>query len=340
MMPRGPKRSRRPGDALRLALVLLAPLVGVARADTPGDSCRARACLEQRPRAEVSEGSVSLRDVCAMSGTDADLLRRLRAVELGPSPEPGATSRLTRGALARSLAARGLGDHVGIVLAGSERTAVVRATQVIPGADLAARAVEALTRRLAELGLRGTAEATRSPADLRMPVGPVDFTARSLAAEELLARRVSVVIDVRQAGRLLRTARVGVEIKVAGPGMIANALLRAGSPLEGAPVEVREVQWTGLAALPAGSTRTQGLRLRRPVRSGDVVTVADVERAPPVARGEPVVVLARQGLVQLEGRAEALRDGGAGDLVPVRMAGSRGTLTARVMGPGTVEAVR
>lgn len=81
-----------------------------------------------------------------------------------------------------------------------------------------------------------------------------------------------------------------------------------------------------------GATRT--------IHVGEPVRNANKQAAAIVGRGDWVNVLYRSGSVELGGRAQALQEGRMGQVVQVKSAGAAGSIAARIVGTGQVEALQ
>jgi flagella basal body P-ring formation protein FlgA len=136
-------------------------------------------------------------------------------------------------------------------------------------------------------------------------------------------------------GRFVRTVPVGFEVAAYGPAYVASSDLAAGATLQPAQLEQREVELNGRNARPLAARELQ--QLTHPVAAGQVLTARDVQARPAVARGDWVALRVRAGAMEMESRAEALQNGGIGQLVNVKPRGATGTLEARVLAPGRVE---
>lgn len=79
-----------------------------------------------------------------------------------------------------------------------------------------------------------------------------------------------------------------------------------------------------------------GLSARRRLRADQVLNPSLLSEAPPVRRGQPVRILARQHGIEASTQGEALADGKQGDVIRVRNVTSDAVIQAQVIGPGEV----
>jgi flagellar basal body P-ring formation protein FlgA len=173
-----------------------------------------------------------------------------------------------------------------------------------------------------------------------IPAGRLEFRARPPSQADLLAKRLSLWVEIWVDEHLVRTVPVGFELSAFGPAYVAGRSQSAGEILEPSNLEVREVEWSGRDLLPVESSTRQALRLRRPLEAGAVLTRAHVEPAPALTQGAWATLHVRQGLVDLEGRVEVLQDGRTGQMVRVKLPGASASILARVTGPESVEVLQ
>lgn len=102
--------------------------------------------------------------------------------------------------------------------------------------------------------------------------------------------------------------------------------------LEPNAVELRRVDITDLREKPLRSIEElNGLRARRNLRRGEVLTTGDFEPIPDVERGSEVQITFSQGLCTVTAPGEVLEAGATGEFVRVRNKASKKIITARVV---------
>jgi flagella basal body P-ring formation protein FlgA len=304
-----------------------------------GDAVR----MELRPLVQVAAEQVTLGEVAALSTANLSLLKRLMALPIGPAPHAGETLRLDRATLARWVQVRTGTAAQAIEWQGAAVAEVQRVSSVVSGERLASAARETLRDWLGSRSTRAEINLTATPRDVTVPAGMLTVKARPIPPDQPIGRRAAVWLDLWVEGRFVRTVPVGFEVTAFGPAYVAADDAPAGTPLQAAHVEVREVELSGRgarplpvrdSALPPMSPQQQ---LTRFVSAGQVVGVHDVQPRPAVARGDWVALRIHAGAMELESRAEALQNGRAGQTVSVKPHGASGILEARVLGPGRVE---
>lgn len=298
--------------------------------------------------AQVRHAQVTLGDIAHVEVGDEATRASLEALPLGAAPLAGETAELTRGTLTRWIALRLGIAPADIVWRGAQASRVSVAVRTVTGELVARQASETLRAWLARDGARIDLNVAQTPPDSTVPVGALELKPRRLSDTAsdaaLLARHMSVWVDVWVDGRFVRTVPVSFDVSVTAPAYVATEPLKAGQTLDGSAVEVRDVQWSGRSAPPMrpndnddARASIAALRVRRPLETGDVLTAHAVETAPLVARGDWAMLSESHAGVRLESRAEVLEDGRLGDRVQVRLRRAKSAITARVTGPGTVE---
>jgi flagellar basal body P-ring formation protein FlgA len=134
-----------------------------------------------------------------------------------------------------------------------------------------------------------------------------------------------------------RTMPVWFAVRAWRPVWVAREPVAAGQATSQGffTVEQREITALPSPPWPAGQG-LEGLRLRRAVDAGAVLTAAQVELLPAVARNQPVRVQVNAGLVALQAAGVALADARIGERVRVLNPASRETFAARVVADGLV----
>jgi len=149
---------------------------------------------------------------------------------------------------------------------------------------------------------------------------------------------MQVPVDIWTGGTFARSVPVAVQVVVTGRAWVARRDVRAQQRLDDDTLELRDAELAGLPAAPlSGDVTTAGLRLRRPLLAGQVLTASHVEAEPLVTRGQRVRLRSRSGAISLETSAEALQDGEQGQQVLVRVPAAAEPVSAWVTGMNQVE---
>lgn len=298
-----------------------------------------------KPQVQVHQAQVVLGDVADIGADDDARRSALAALPLGSAPIAGEVARIDRATLARWISARAGVAPRELAWSGASAVRVARATREVSGDAIASRAGESLRTWLGRDGLQVKLTAARIPPGVTVPDGAVHIEPRRLSEyasdTALLARHISVWVDLAVDGRFVRTVPVDFELGVSGPAYVAAEPLAAGTALSGSLVRVENVSWTGRLSAPlspaTAAAPLSALRVRHAFSAGDPLSAPLVDRAPLVARGDWATLHVSDDGVQLESRVQVLDDGALGARVHVKLPAARDPIYARVTGPKTVE---
>ncbi|PCE23724.1 flagella basal body P-ring formation protein FlgA [Paraburkholderia acidicola] len=305
--------------------------------------------IDLQPQVEVHDVQVTLGDVARIRARDPQLQAELIGLPLGRAPLAGERVRLRRDVLQRWIVARTDIDPQQIDWSDTAYSEIRLATQMLSGDRIVHCASDDLSAWLSRSDAQVRVDVVAVPADVPVPPGVLTLKARQRSPRAsdaaLLAKRMSVWVDVLVNGALVRTVPVDFDVNARAPAYVATRELTTGSTLAPDSLAVREVELSGRAALPLRPTDDAGtggdtlnkLRLRRPLVAGDALSRSDVERVPVVTRGEWAMLNDSQGSLQLESRVEVLEDGLTGQTIRVRLPNASSSIAARVVGPGKLE---
>jgi flagella basal body P-ring formation protein FlgA len=145
------------------------------------------------------------------------------------------------------------------------------------------------------------------------------------------------VLYVRQ-GKAVGRGTVGFALSLAGEGWV---YAEDGRPHEDAAL-LRLVRGQVDAAhrVPVDPAAVEGMRLKRNVRSGQALSLADFETVPDVDNRQAVRLRAAFGGITLESAGMALRSGNKGEIVTVQVPGATEPVKATVIDRGVAELVQ
>jgi flagella basal body P-ring formation protein FlgA len=284
------------------------------------------------PRSEVAGDRVVLHDVARVEGVrDADQRASLYQLDLGDAPRPLSTRTLSRPRVLLLLKQAGMG-HVRVVF--PRKVVVVR-----PGQRMAGHAVSALCKRavseyvssVAPTGVRAQVEGVAVRGALLLPAGEVSAVAssRSSGFGGSMFFTVSVLVNGVEAARKQVSGRVSLH----GPTCRLAVDLARGHVLANTDLTetmgVIERGSIGCDAAIGKSLRTRG-------RAGTSVRASALEAPVIVHRRERVTLVYQSGPLRVISKGEAMKDGAAGEVIPVMNIDSRKVLRARVISPGRV----
>ncbi|MDY6828761.1 MAG: flagellar basal body P-ring formation chaperone FlgA [Pseudomonadota bacterium] len=131
---------------------------------------------------------------------------------------------------------------------------------------------------------------------------------------------------------------VPVEVRRYLHVVVAKGPIARGTPLTAAHLQQVEHD---ISRLPSGYFRDLdaviGAIARRNINAQEPLSGGLIQQPTLVKRGDEVLILAQQGAMQITGTGVALSNGGEGDQVRIRSAGSDRVVYARVVGDRQVE---
>jgi flagellar basal body P-ring formation protein FlgA len=325
----------RGATALRRCLLLFASCLPLVVAQAQTSHVTVRVAAETRARGE----RLTLGDVAEVTGSDQEVVTRLRQVALGYAPGVGVVRELTREQTRLALAAAGFGETA-VRLEAPAVTLVKRASQQVDAA-LIREAVERAA--LADLQAHGaTARLVRLdlPPAVEVPEGKVEARA-SLGSVRDIYAPFTVSVDLWMEGRVVRRLSATAQVEAYAPVLVAARTLAANTRLraDGFALEVRRLN-RPLSAYVLDAGRLRGMAVREPIARGEAITrdllVAEIVVKP----GDQVRVIGESvsapSALQITVSGEARAAGRVGDRVQVRNLQSGNLLQAVVVDEGVV----
>lgn len=290
-----------------------------------------------KPEAPVRGTWITLGDVAELSGPDADRLDELKAVQLAHVPLAGAQRLMTRDQVLKRLRAMAVTERVEFE-GGADASRITAVVKPLAGDALVRFGHDYLAARAARPGGTVTIEDPETPRAVAIP--DVAVTYRAEASGRRMTGLVPVAVEAWSGDR--RLARVLLSYRVRTVAMVARLAkaLEPGAVIGESDVETVERDLTGVPddALTSRDALI-GLRVVRPLTAGAFVRREAVAQALQVKRGSQVTLIARVGSVTAKAMAQSKDDGANGDVITVVNLDSKRLLKARVVDPGTVEAV-
>ncbi len=250
------------------------------------------------------------------------LPRELLAIDLGPSPAPGAHAQITRAAVAEAL--RRSGGDPALATGVAVRQDVHRAAEQLELADLDA---EVRAMAMAELPLGVDIDAVLGLRDVTLPPGEPKITVSLGRIRRSTRATVEISVGTRRWVRLAATLQLSGVAKTP----VLRTTLAPGATVDEANVTTRDVE---IDDLPEGAvTRTDqlvGRRLRVRQGEGAPLRRTSTELTPIVVRGSTLnIVVIRPGM-RITRQAVAQQDGAAGDNIRVKATDDSRTMVVRI----------
>ena len=174
---------------------------------------------------------------------------------------------------------------------------------------------------------------------VKVPAGEVKMRVSRLSEPPAMRKRLTVLLDIFVADQLVKSTPVLFEISGSRQVLLAKHDIVRGEALSESDVELKEVDIFSDVNEPLLQVdfAKAAVRAKSGLHKGAILNRANVETVPDVARGDFVVLLARDGLVSIESRVEAMQDGYVGQIIKVRPGNSNNQILAKIIEPGKVE---
>ncbi|WP_323752278.1 flagellar basal body P-ring formation chaperone FlgA [Marinobacter sp.] len=173
--------------------------------------------------------------------------------------------------------------------------------------------------------------------DRRLKLAPCEGEPElSFVSDPLRTPSPSILISCagERPWRMYATASV----EIYGSAIVAARPLTRGERLTSAALTTSEVQLNASRRGTLTDMQTiQGMMIRRPVKTGTVLTPDLLEAPDAIERGDHVIIVARSGSFSVSSRGKALGNASIGEQVLVENLRSARTLKATVVAPGRVE---
>lgn len=280
--------------------------------------------------AKVKGTEIELGELCSVAGLDAELVERVRALELGYAPAPGFSRLLTAERIRAELAKAIPGVDV--------RVAGERACRVWPQIEEIAPEVLEESARLELARAYQGKEATFTLAEpipaIKVPLGE---TARRILPRvnggEPRSGIVGVPLEVLVDGVRYRTVWTSWRIDVWETRPVLTRPVRAGEELSPDLFGRTRVQ-VGLVPSSAALDPSQvlGAIATRDLAVGEGVTAHDVHRPAAITLGSTLFLRVKKGSIEARVSALALETGSVGQRIRVKTVDAGQELVATVVG--------
>lgn len=170
---------------------------------------------------------------------------------------------------------------------------------------------------------------------MRMPACDKELTATLESPAQPLGR---VTVKVRCDGGSPWTVFVPAQVKLFREVVTSVRPLKRTAIIEPEDVALRErdISQSGQSYLTS-LDQAIGQKLVRPMVADQVISLAHLEQAEVVRKGDQVVISARSGSLNVRMPGEALSNGGLSEQIRVKNLNSQRVIKARVIAPGQVE---
>ncbi|HWG47406.1 MAG TPA: flagellar basal body P-ring formation chaperone FlgA [Gemmataceae bacterium] len=306
-------------------------------------ACRAAEPLVLTLRAEatVSGSQVSVGDVAALEGGDAQQRERIAKLDLAELPLSSQPILVSQQQIDFRLRVAGIDDRA-FRLEGPRFVRVSR-----PATEALDNKIAAVARQAVEQKLpAGTEDAAIQLAQpVRLP--PLSAEGEDIHLEAELRGPVTVPGRVMvEVGIYIRGARrlglpVYLEVKKLQSAPVAIRRIEVGEAFRSDNVRIERVAVENPPKAAVDVAGLMGRHARRTVAAGRLIEPGDVESDTQLAivihQRDLIHILAKVGPLQVKARGEALQEGRIGQLIQVRNVDSNATVAGRVVDRSTVE---
>ncbi|MDA9403922.1 flagellar basal body P-ring formation chaperone FlgA [Bradyrhizobium sp. CCBAU 45389] len=267
-----------------------------------------------------------------------DLIDNAGSAALVPvyrSPDLGTTGALPVAQVLGVLRAK---QVIGVMTGDIKEVQVTRLARTLANKDLENAVASALERRF---GLGDAANITvtfdRGVSDMRLDASNTGTLQPVATRYDARSGRFDIAFEINNDNnptptklRFTGTAIETVEVAVLTRDIDRSDMLKASD------ISLERRPKAEVAGEPASRDRTIGMQLRRPMRAGTPIRVADIVKPDFVQRDQSVTIIYEVPGLYLTTRGKAIESGAEGDTVSVLNLQSKRTLTGVVTGRGQV----
>jgi flagella basal body P-ring formation protein FlgA len=310
---------------LFLAGLFIAGLPFAASAARAGEETIAPPVL--RARVSVASEVVRIGDVVDNAGAFSQ-------VPIYRAPDLGTTGSLPVAQVLNALRAQGV---IGVDAKDIKQVAVTRLARTVESKEIEHAVAQAIEHRgglgeAANIGLTFD----RDVADLRLDAANTGAMQATSARYEPRNGRFDVTFQIaNDNGNPTQLRFTGSAIETVEVGVLTRNVERT-DILKSADVVVERRPRAEVGADPAAREQALGMQMRRQMRAGQPLRVADMAKPDLVQRDQAVTVIFQTAGIYLTTRGKALDNGTEGDVVSVLNIQSKRTVTGTVTGRGQV----
>lgn len=251
------------------------------------------------------------------------------------SPDLGTTGALPVAQVLSVLRAK---QVIGVMTGDITEVQVTRLARTLASKELETAVASALERRF---GLGGAANITvtfdRGIADMRLDASNTGALQPIATRYDARSGRFDVAFEINNDHNPAPTKLrfTGTAIETVEVAVLTRDIDRA-DLLKSSDIALERRPKAEVTGEPASRDRTIGMQLRRPMRSGTPIRVADIVKPDFVLRDQSVTVIYQVPGIYLTTRGKAIESGAEGDTVSVLNLQTKRTLTGIVTGRGQV----
>jgi flagellar basal body P-ring formation protein FlgA len=280
-----------------------------------------------RAKVDVASEVVRIGDVVDNAGAFAQ-------IAIYRAPDLGTTGSLPVAQVLNTLRAQGV---IGVDGKDIKQVMVTRLARTVESKEIERAVAQAIEHR-GGLGDAANISLTfdRDVADLRLDTANTGALLATAARYEPRNGRFDVIFQIaNDNGNATQLRFTGSAIETVEVAVLTRSVERS-DILKSADVMVERRPRAEVGTDPAARAQALGMQMRRPIRAGQPLRVADLVKPDLVQRDQAVTVIFQTTGLYLTTRGKALDNGTEGDVVSVLNIQSKRTLTGTVTGRGQV----
>jgi flagella basal body P-ring formation protein FlgA len=251
------------------------------------------------------------------------------------SPDLGTTGALPVAQVLSVLRAK---QVIGVMTGDIKEVQVTRPARTLANKDLENAVASALERRFG-LGDAANISVTfdRGVADMRLDASNTGALQPIATRYDARSGRFDIAFEIANDSNPTPTKLrfTGTAIETVEVAVLTRDIDRA-ELLKSSDIAVERKPKAEVTGEPASRERTIGMQLRRPMRAGNPIRIADIVKPDFVQRDQSVTVIYQVPGIYLTTRGKAVESGAEGDTVSVLNLQTKRTLTGIVTGRGQV----
>jgi flagella basal body P-ring formation protein FlgA len=311
---------------IRTALATISTLLALALPVQAADDAIAVPTL--RASVTVTADVVRVGDLIDNAGPAAQ-------IPVYRSPDLGTTGALPVAQVLSVLRAK---QVIGVMTGDIKEVQVTRPARTLANKDLENAVASALERRFG-LGDAANISVTfdRGVADMRLDASNTGALQPIATRYDARSGRFDIAFEIANDSNPTPTKLrfTGTAIETVEVAVLTRDIDRA-ELLKSSDIAVERKPKAEVTGEPASRERTIGMQLRRPMRAGNPIRIADIVKPDFVQRDQSVTVIYQVPGIYLTTRGKAVESGAEGDTVSVLNLQTKRTLTGIVTGRGQV----
>lgn len=287
------------------------------------------------PESIVYNDYYSLGDIAELDGFDIETIQKLARLEIGKSPLPGRSLRVSHGMVRRKLNRFDTDRAIKIVI--PSKPVVSRASVKIEGSQLHQLAMKEIKDRYEEYG-QVTIEIRSDLKDLFLPKGEIAYQFSRIGKSVNIGGNSTWILKLLVDGEEFKRIFVRAKVSVYDEVVVAKKVIVSGNKIQ--KNDLKQIkknisnERVGYIAKPK---LIVGQQAKRTIYKNESLKRNLVEEPVLIKKGTPVTLIYKTKHMLLTNIVKALKEGKKGDIIPVRPLTGNRTIYAVVIDENNVE---